>query len=317
VKILVVGAGAVGSLFGARFAGAGFSVQLLGRPEHMAAIRAHGLRVEGTAPGQFHPDALDDLSSADTPDAVVLAVKTFDLAAAASALGVRFLHLHPTLLPQNGLDIELLVDGPLRAALGVDPSPWLVRAVNTVPATLVTAGIVRQAGEGELVLRDPDLPGPSSASARLFREIFTRAGIRVRVVPDLGRELWRKALVNAAINPVTALHRVPNGRLLLSPYRDEAHALLREAQQAAALAGFTFSVTEADGDLDRVVRATAENRSSMLQDRDRRRSTEIESISGVILRTAAAYGVDLPATRAVIKRLTGNDAAASGRAQSS
>lgn len=303
MKILVVGAGAVGSLFGARLSAAGNSVQLVGRPEHIAAIRAHGLRVEGTDPGTFHPEALDGIAAAALPDAVVLAVKTFHLASAAAELGNRFPRLCPTLLPQNGLNAESVVTEALAASHPGSVSRWLVRAVNTIPVTLVGPGLVRQAGEGELVLRDSRVAHAASAATEVLAGALTRAGVPVRRVLDLERELWRKALVNAAINPVTALHGVPNGRLLDPPYREEARVLLREAQQAAESAGVPFSDSEADGDLDRVVRATAGNRSSMLQDRDRGRETEVDAISGELLRTASANGLDLPATRAVIARL--------------
>ena len=317
MKILVVGAGAVGSLFAARLTSAGYSVELVGRPDAVAAIRSHGLRVEGSGAGTFRPAAIPDVREASLPDAVLLAVKTFSLPIAASALAARFPRLRPTLLPQNGLGIEETVRAALPRGTDADPAPWLVRAVNSVPATLVGPGVVRQAGSGELVLRDPALPRPDSAAGEVFREAFSRAGVRVRLVDDLEREVWRKALVNAAINPVTALHRVLNGRLLDPPFREEARTLLREAQRAARTAGFEFSDAEADGDLDRVVRATAENRSSMLQDRERGRPTEIDAISGELVRTAAAHGLDLPATRAVIARLGGPDDRSSGRAQSS
>jgi 2-dehydropantoate 2-reductase len=317
VKILVVGAGAVGSLFGARLAGVGHSVQLVGRPDHVEAVRAHGLRVEGTGAGTFYPDAVADLLAATVPDLLLLTVKTFDVESAAAAIARRFPHPMTTLLPQNGLNVEGVVAASLRSAGWPDPLRWLVRAVNTMPATWVGPGVVRQAGEGELILSDPKIRNPASGSTEVVRDVFSRGGIPVRVVPDLERELWRKAIVNAAINPVTALHQVRNGRLLESPYRDEAHRLLREAQRSAGLAGFAFSDAEADGDLDRVVRATSENRSSMLQDRERGRPTEIDAISGEIVRIARAHGIDLPETRAVMERLRALGSEASRRPQSS
>ncbi len=303
MKLLVLGAGAVGSLLAARLSAAGHPVELVARPDHADAIRARGLRVVGTSPGTFHPSALDDLAEAAPPDAVLLTVKTFDLASASGRLARRFPRLPPTLLPQNGLGIERTVEAAIRASAGEDAEAVLVRASNSIPVTLVGPGVVRQAGVGEIVLRDPASGGPARDAAALFVTLLDRAGIPVRLVDDLERELWRKALINAAINPVTALHRVPNGRLLELPYREEATGLLREAQRAAALAGFEFSDREADADFERVARATAENRSSMLQDRDRGRPTEVDAISGEILRVAVAQGVDLPRTRAVVERL--------------
>ncbi|MCI4339446.1 MAG: 2-dehydropantoate 2-reductase [Thermoplasmata archaeon] len=317
MKILVVGAGAVGSLFAARLSAAGNRVELTGRPEHVAAIGSHGLRVEGTGAGTFWPTALSDLARATAPEAILLTVKTFDLSRAATELTRRFPTRVPTVLPQNGLNVERLVVDPSFATPREDPSPWLVRAVNSIPVTLVGPGVVRQAGEGQVVLHDPRAGGASSGATEVIRELLDRAGVPVRLVGDLERELWRKALVNAAINPVTALHRVTNGRLLESPYREEAQSLLREAQQAAASSGFAFADEEADRDLDRVVRATAENRSSMLQDRDRGRPTEVDAISGEILRAAVAHGIDLPLTRSVVERLRGGALDPAGGAQPS
>ncbi|MGA8542429.1 MAG: 2-dehydropantoate 2-reductase [Thermoplasmata archaeon] len=317
MKILVLGAGAVGSVMGARLSATGHSVELVGRPDHVAAIRANGLRIEGTRPGTFRVGATPDLALTGDADAVILGVKTTGLATAAAALGRRFPHPVPTLLPQNGLFVERSILGPLRAARGTDPGPWVVRAVTLLGATLVAPGVVRQVGNGELLFRDPALSGDTAPATRVFVEAFAKTGIVVRCVSDLDRELWRKAIVNAAINPVTALERVPNGRLLEPPYREEALRLLREAQRAAAAAGYSFTDAEADADLDRVLRATADNRSSMLQDIERGRPTEIDAISGEIVRVAEAHGIDLPATRAVVERLRGLPSAPDRRGQPS
>jgi 2-dehydropantoate 2-reductase len=312
VKILIVGAGAVGSLFGARFAAAGHSVTLVGRPEHVAAIRERGISVEGVGAGTYRLAAEVEPPASVIPDVVLVTVKTFDLVATLRSLPRPGRPPRPTVLPQNGLDLEPNALSALRAGGWPDPAPWLVRAVNSVPATWASPGVVRQSGTGEVVLRDPDVPAPAARATAVARDLFASAGIPVRVVRDLERETWRKALVNATINPVTALHRILNGQVLEPPYLDEARALLREAQAAARAAGYPFSDEEADAELERVARATAENRSSMRQDVERGRPTEIDAISGAILRTALAHGIELPATRAVVERLR-----SAGPAQSS
>jgi 2-dehydropantoate 2-reductase len=303
VRVLVVAAGAVGSVLGARLGASGHDVELVGRPAHVAAIRATGLRIEGVEPGTFRVRAVEDLVDAREPDRVLLTAKTFDLPSTAHALGSRFPRLPSTLLPQNGLGVEEQVRRALRSTGVSDPGRALVRAVTFLGATLERPGTVRQVGDAELVLADPARGDPASDSARDFVELFAPTIVRVRVVPDLERELWRKALVNAAINPVTALEGVTNGRLLEEPYRSRAGRLLREAQRAASRAGFEFSDTEADAELERVLRATAANRSSMLQDVERGRPTEVDAISGEILRVARAHGLDLPETRSVVDRL--------------
>ena len=159
-------------------------------------------------------------------------------------------------------------------------------------------GCVRATGTGEVILPTPGGRGALAGPIELFKELLRGAGLTVRTSSDIDREVWRKALLNAAINPVTALHGVPNGRLIDGSLRSEAVALLTEARAVARAQGFVFGEAEATREFERVVRATSENRSSMLQDIDRGRPTEIEAISGELLRLGAVHGLDLPHTRA-------------------
>lgn len=300
MKVVVVGAGAVGSLFGARLARAGHSVVLVGRAEHVAAIQAHGLIVQGRTEETVELAASTTLPTPTEADAILLTVKTFDLASASEELGRAAPRPIPTLLPQNGLGVEPVARSGLARGGWSAPEAWTVRAVHSVPATLVAPGVIREAGSGEVLLPDLRFAGALALRIRLFRDLFSGAGFTVRTVREFDREVWRKALVNAAINPVTAVRGVPNGRLLEGPARSEALALLTEARRAARAAGFDFSEAETLRDFERVARSTAENRSSMLQDLDRGRPTEIDAISGELLRVAAAHNLDLPATRRMV-----------------
>jgi 2-dehydropantoate 2-reductase len=317
VKVVIVGAGAVGSLFGARLFAAGQSVELVGRADHVAAIRERGLRVLNRKEEVFRVPAGTQLPVGESPEAVLLTVKTFDLPSASTALARAYPRPMPTLLTQNGLGVEALARGALASGGWAAPAEWTVRAVHSVPVTWVAPGVVREAGAGEILLPDPETAGPLGPRVQRFRDLLHGAGFSVRTVRDFEREVWRKALVNAAINPVTAARGVPNGRLLKGVARTEALRLLREALSAARAAGFDLSEEEAIRDFERVARATAENRSSMLQDLDRGRPTEIEAISGEILRTAGAHGFDLPATRAIIEEIRRRASAAAARPQPS
>lgn len=293
MRIVVFGAGAVGSLLAARLAAAGAPVEIVARPAHVAAIRAHGLRVEGTGPGMWPVEAAERLRTGPAA-AVIVTVKTFDLAAASEIVGRTVSPETPVVLLQNGLGVLPVASAGLRAGGWNEPDRFVVRGVNSLPATWVAPGVVRAAGLGELLL-------PSSeGSAERVRRLLEAPALTIRAVDDLPREEWRKAIVNAGINPVTALHGVVNGALAEGTLRDEALELLEEARGVAARAGFSFPRDEVEADFDRVVRATAANRSSMLQDVDRGRPTEIDAISGEILRVGTGLGVDLPATRRAI-----------------
>lgn len=301
MRVVVFAAGAVGSLLGASLAHAGHSVLLVGRPDHVRAIRAEGLRITGTLVETVELRAETSVPADFAPEAILLTAKTFDLPASASLLGIQVPTPRPTLLPQNGLGVEEPVQTALAGSGWSHPERWVVRAVNSIPATLLGPGAVRAAGQGEIVLGRAR--EPAAAATRAFSRLFRSTEIPVRVVNDLEREVWRKALINAAINPVTALHGVPNGRLLEEPYRTESNALLVEALASARAVGFDFREKEVHSGLDRVLRATAENRSSMLQDLDRGRRTEIQAISGEILRLGTAKGLDLPATRRAVEAI--------------
>ena len=300
--VVVLGAGAVGSLFGARLAAAGNAVLLVGRPAHVRAIREGGLTVEGLDPGTFHLSAATELAPGTPADAVLVTVKSFDLAVAASTLA-RAIPPTATALLGNGLGIEVGAARALHEGGWKEPEASVVRAVHTVPATLLGPGRVRASGTGEVVFPSPESAGRAGAAVRTLVETFVGAGFRVRTTPTIELELWRKAAVNAAINPVTALRRVPNGALRDGPARQEAQLLLAEAVDVARAAGVDLSLETAVTDLDRVLAATAENRSSMLQDVERGRPTELDAISGEILRRGRAHGLKLPATELAVERL--------------
>ncbi|HYA54408.1 MAG TPA: ketopantoate reductase family protein [Thermoplasmata archaeon] len=307
MKILLLGAGAVGSLLGALLQEGGLTVQLVARRDHVAAIRSSGLRVSGPRSRAVFVDASETIPHDAAPDASIVTTKTFDLEAAATSLAGS-LPPHPVLFLQNGLSILPVAHRALRSGGWTDPSPFAVRAVNSIPALWVGPGEVKETGSGEILLPVPGEAGPAAGAAHLFRMLFDGARVPTEAVPEFEREVWRKALVNAAVNPVTAVHGVTNGELLKEPYRTEALELLGEALAVARAAGFGFTSEEVTRDFERIVLATAANRSSMLQDLDHGRPTEVDAISGEILREAIRHGLDLPATRAIVAKVVARSA---------
>ena len=185
---------------------------------------------------------------------------------------------------QNGLDnLEVLQDvlGVERAALGV----------TTVGATLLQPGRVRMGGDGMVQL-------PSDQRLTSFQALLIQAGFDVQISPDLQAMLWKKLLVNAGINPLTALLNVPNGGLLQRP---DAKALMMQAAEEAAAVARACGVQIPDenpGELAaQVALRTAGNISSMLQDVRRGAPTEIDAICGAIVRTALTARVETPVNR--------------------
>lgn len=307
MRVVVFGAGAIGSFLGARLFRAGHQVVLVGRPDHVAAIQRDGLQIEGPTEEVYRVPAATELPSKDRSEIVFLCVKSPDLAEAGGTLGGALRPPVPVVTLGNGLGIERRLAESLRASGWVSPEQWIVRGTNSYGVTLLGPGRIRHAGEGEILLprTSPSVP---LTVLDTVDQVLREAGFRVRRAEQLDRELWRKALINASINPITADQAIENGALAKEPYRGQAERLLREAQAVAAAEGFPFSNEEADRELWKVVRATARNRSSMLQDLDRGRRTEIEAISGEILAAGTRHGLDLPNTRRAIERIDRREA---------
>ena len=313
-KVLIVGAGAVGSLFAARLTAAAVPVLLIGRRDHVAAIGSGGLTVEGIDAGTFRPEAATTIPAGLAPEATLLTTKSFDLAAAAGQLAEAVAPV-PTGLLGNGLGIEETASAALQGGGWPRPELSLVRVVHTVPATLLGPGRVRASGRGEVVLPEPSMAGQGAPAVKVLLRLLSAAGFLLRTSRSFEVEIWRKVVVNAAINPVTAVHRVPNGALRDGPLRAEAELLLSEAVEVAQRATVAVSLETAGSDFERVVEATAANRSSMLQDIERGRPTEIDAISGEVLRRGERLGLRLPATRRAIHEVQRLASAASPSAQ--
>jgi 2-dehydropantoate 2-reductase len=282
VRILVFGAGAMGSFFGGLLS-ARHDVTLVGRPDHIAAIRAHGLRISGKTSRIAKPDASVKVPRGARPDIVILATKAYDTAAAMTELkvfGPKALFV--TL--QNGLDNGTEIARSARR---------VVVGTTAHGVTLVGPGEVRHAGVGDTVIGAWANVEPREL-VRL-RDLFEDAGIPTQIASDVRTELWLKAIVNAAINPLAALAGVANGRLV----RDRAllaalEGVVREAAAAARAAGADVDPEEILRRTILVARRTAGNRCSMLQDLDRGRKTEIDAITGAIVAIARLNAIPVP-----------------------
>jgi 2-dehydropantoate 2-reductase len=286
VRILVFGAGAMGSFLAALLC-ARHEVVAVARGDHVAAIRARGLHVSGLTERVARFTAVTEVPP-QAPEIAFVTVKSYDTADAAAAMK----HIRPPIVAsmQNGLDNATKLE---RVAEDV------VVVLTSHGVTYAGPGTVRHAGRGRTVV---GLWRGREAAADLVARILGDVGLAVERTRDLRRELWLKAAVNAGINPLTAIHRVPNGRLLEVPEWDrDLREAAREVARVAATAGVDLPEDVAESRAVEVARETAGNRSSMLQDVERGRRTEVESITGAVLAQARAAGIAAP----VIARLHG------------
>jgi 2-dehydropantoate 2-reductase len=303
MKIGIVGAGAIGLTFAAALARTNDVIVLARRPELAELLARDGIAIEraGTnARTKSDADEIDHVrvaASADPHaladrDAVIVAVKAYATAEALSPLrGVLPAH---TLVAsvQNGL-------GNVEAARAALPEARVVAGSTTQGAIRIADGRVRPMNAGTTLFAAAPASDDLAAA-------FVAAGLDARVVDDVDAILWRKLVVNAAINPACALAARPNGAVVDDPDLEAlARALAAEASTVAraegvAIAGPWEAVAEA-------ARASAANRNSMLQDLEAGRPTEIEAISGEIARRAATRGIAVPVTETVLRLVRGRE----------
>jgi len=145
-----------------------------------------------------------------------------------------------------------------------------------------------------------DSQGSIADRVAVFVSLLNRAGLEAHATTEIQGRLWGKAIANSAINPLTALWRVANGELLSSQDRRTMMAhLAREALLVAQASGREPPFEDAVAYVEAVCRATAANRSSMLQDVERGHPTEIESINGIVVSEGLRLGVPTPFNQAV------------------
>ena len=224
-------------------------------------------------------------------DAVVVTTKTPGTAWAAEVAAKILTRDGVALTIQNGLgNYEMLVAavGADRAALGV----------IYVGAQLVD-GELRATGPGKVELGQPASARPREKLDALAK-LLTAGGMDVTVVDDPWPSVWRKVVTNAAVNPVSALIRKTNAELLAdAPACRIADGLAREVARVASASGVAIAEDDAIRQWRAMAALTGANRSSMLQDVEAGRATEVDAISGAVFREGEKRGVAAPLNQAM------------------
>jgi 2-dehydropantoate 2-reductase len=289
MKIAVVGPGALGCLMaGLLKSRTKEDIWLVDRPsDRPRRIKDDAIKIEGSS-GAFtaKPCISSQPKDIGPADLVIISVKSY--ATEEACKGIKDIVTDNThvLTLQNGLgNVQVLNDyfGQGRVIAGV----------TSHGATLIANGHARHAGKGETIIGRSD--GRVLGFVRDVANLLSKAGFETKVSKDIDSVIWSKLIINVGINAVTAITRLPNGKLLENDSaRDVMRGAVQEAVKVAKRKRIKLSYDDPIQKVESVCKGTASNVSSMLQDVLNKKRTEIDYINGAITRQAKALGIQTP-----------------------
>ncbi len=289
MNIVIFGAGAIGSLFGALLAQKN-TVVLVGRSPHIKCVQKKGLTITGRTNRTIQMTAVESLKDIlFQADLVLLTVKSYDTETASN-------QLHPciddetiVLSLQNGLDniekIECFIQ-----------KKHILAGVTTHGAIFSKPGEITHTGIGKTILGELD--GSSSKRLLSLVRLFNKAGIQTMTSDDIKKEIWIKTIINCSINPLTAFFGCRNGYLLENLLLERVvECVCTESSVIALSEGILVSAEEMIEKTKEVIRNTANNYSSMLQSIQQQKKTEIDSMNGKLARIGQNHKIDVSLNR--------------------
>jgi 2-dehydropantoate 2-reductase len=301
VRICVVGAGSIGSLFAAHLATIEDVLVLTRRRDHARALNEHGLQVTGRHDFTARVTAASDARDLPDVDLGIVATKANGLEQAAESLAGRFAGA-TIMTVQNGLGAEEII-----RAYGKWP---LISGVTFMSGTKHSDTHV------EYILDTPTWIGPYGET--LFErveevaQLLVDSGLKAEALPDLRPAQWSKLIFNATVNGVAALTGLPHdphfaAETDLGDLGHLVHGLVDEGKRVASAAGVELHDDPWEMNVLATKRGSA-HYPSMLEDVEARRPTEVELINGALVREAQRHGVDAPLQTAVYRLVKAREA---------
>lgn len=299
-RIAIMGAGAIGSVIGGMLALSGHNVTLIGRRSHMDAIAENGLRITGIWGEHTVHGLVTETEAQEVPqDIIFLTVKSFDTENAGME-ALRMMGPGTVIVSiQNGLgNVEKLTE-----IAGKDQT---IGGMAIFGAAVLEPGSVRVTVIASETLVG-EVNGSNSERVKEVADLLDGAGIPTKTSQNIMRDIWHKVLYNIALNPLSALFKVPYGEIADNQYtRNLAEQMISEAFMVAEASGQDLGLSR-DEYLkilwNKKLPPTRDHISSMLQDITRGKRTEIDNINGAIVMIGARYGIETPYNSAMVKMI--------------
>lgn len=301
MTVAIVGAGAVGSLLGARLALAGEDVILIARGGHLRALQTGGITLRGRDEEiQLDLAATDDMAAIHGADVVFITLKSHAIPALAPAIGGSLKHDAVIVGAMNGMpwwyfrDRHLESVDPGGVIAGSIPYQQVIGSVVYPAATLVAPGVVEHEGGDRFSLGEPD--GSKSDRVRVLARILSAAGFKTPVQTRIRNEIWLKLVGNATLNPMSAITRATMREMFAA---EDSRRLVRTLMEEVACVARVYEV-ELPLTIEKRMQGAAAmggHKTSMLQDLEAGKRLETDALLGAVIELAEAREIDVPSLR--------------------
>ena len=283
MKIIILGAGAIGSLFGAKLSKLN-EVVLVARKEHADAINKDGLSIIGLEKGIYKVKATAKIKKVEENTLVLLTTKVQDSEKAIN--GIKNLIRNDTLIIclQNGLYSENIV----KRIIG--NKCLVLRAITNFGAIFLKPGFVDYKGHSFTSIE-------KSPKSRKIADNFTKCGLNAYVSKDIRYDMWKKLVFNCVLNPVTAILKIENMGICDERLYPLKKIIIDECLKAAEKDGVKFNL-----DFLKILNEEfkmSRNISSMQQDLIKGKKTEIDFLNGAVAWLGRKYGIECPVNEAL------------------
>jgi 2-dehydropantoate 2-reductase len=293
MKVLVMGAGAIGAFVGAYLARAGEEVVFCARGAMLGGLRERGLTIGGIREEfTIYPITASDEPRDHAPyDLILVCVKSYDTESAGRRLVGCLKPDGAVITLQNGIENE----HRLAEILGAGT---VLAGNSRIGAEVIAPGVVHHSSTGFVDIGELD--SRDTERLRRLAAVFERAGILGMVLENFLKARWEKLLGNCCFNVVSTLTRRPLGPLLDDPDAERLmRTLMEEALSVAHAEGAAVKHAFIENSLKLARERLRKNRPSTLQDLERGKPLEYDAISGAVIRVARRHGISVPVTEAM------------------
>ena len=282
-RIFILGAGAIGSIYGAILSEK-TDVSLVGNKAHVEAINTQGLTIVGDTKRVFFPRAATEIKSIPEKALILLTTKTYDSAEAIKRIRKLLKKDTVILVLQNGIGSEEIVRQL------VTKKGTILRGLTTMAAEFLKPGRIKF-WSGETIIE-------SHCDSRKIVNIFNQCGLKSRLSNNINTEVWNKLVLNCVVNPLTALFHLRNCEILGESLRNVRHSIVRECVKVAEAEGIVLPQQLA-GTIDKQL-AHYTNFSSMYQDLAKGNRTEIDFLNGKIVELGKKHHIQTPVNETLV-----------------